>query len=170
MNKRQMMRSERGQASVEFAIFALMMFLAMLLMVQLAVIAIQKWQFTHYTAYTARAWSTHTDWSPLQATGQVFARGVLRWDAFGGSFVLPISRGETSRNVKKGNGTDINASGLRFEGLGRWMQLYRPFVPLLGVLRFESFIPMTKEPTESPNNNRRDNDCTGTPCSGGNGQ
>jgi hypothetical protein len=169
----------RGQAAVEFAVFSVLLILAMFLMAQLSVIAMQKWQFNHFSAYIARAWSTHTDWSPTSAMGQVMARGILRWSYNDGRFVLPLSVSEVTDEVEKGDGSEVSVNGLRFRGIRMTMEMYRRYLGLgagfgfptgTGIVDYETYIPMEKEPEEEPNNNRRDNDCTGTPCDGGNGK
>lgn len=189
--KMNMSRQQRGQSSVEFVIFSVILIILMLIPVQLAWIGVQKWQFTHFAASTARTWTVHTDDSATGSMVSVLVRATIRgWKLFSSRWIgLMIASGPETKSIEKGIGGTLNVQGLKFQGLGRIIPIFRPFFGFggawggtgfdaiatralltVGFVQFEGFIPMVKEPTEQPNNQRRDNDCTGTPCDGGNGR
>lgn len=180
-------RSSRGQSSVEFTIFSVILIILMLIPVQLAWIGMQKWQFTHFASSAARTWTVHKDQSPSAAMLSVQTRALLRgWKLFSSRWIGLMTASTSTKNITKGDGSTLNAQGLKFQGLGRIIPIFRPFFGFsgpygyfgieaistralltIGFAQFEGFIPMEREPTEQPGQ-RRDNDCNETPCSSGN--
>lgn len=180
--------NQRGQASVEFTIFAVLLFLAMFLLVQLAWIAIQKWQFNHFGAYAARVWTVEKEDSPQESLLNVQMRSLIRWDLINRDYVkfMWVSS-EDPKDVD-----DDTYEGITFTGIAPLMGIYRdqigetaipldgyvpdelsamlPDMPTTGLVRFQTFIPMKKEPEEEPDVTNRDNDCEETPCESGNGR
>lgn len=174
-------RRSRGQASVEFTIFSVMLILSAFLIVQLAWIGIQKWQFNHFAAYTARVWSVEKDKSPNEAMIEVLAVALVRWNLYDRDFVKIMF--VSSEDPKDVDGESAN--GLTFTGVSQLVSIYRdtigetafsvpssvssylPAMPSTGLVRFETFIPVDKEPEENARKGR-DNDCKETPCESGN--
>jgi hypothetical protein len=185
-------KSERGQAAVEFAIFALILFLLMFLIIQLAWIGLQKWQFQHFASYTARAWSVRKDWGGEATLVRVQVASTIGtdWNLFSRDWVKAMM--VSSEDPKDVDDDNQNIPGLSFLGVAPLMPVYRGLlgetlfdnpipdyvmnelppidIPTSGLVRFESFIPMEKEPEEEPDTSNRDNDCEETPCESGNGR
>lgn len=179
---------ERGQAAVEFTVFLVILFLAMFLLVQLAWIGIQKWQFNHFAAYSARVWTVEKEYSPEESLLRVQLTSLVRWDLINRDYVkfMWVSS-EESKEID-----DEPYEGITFTGIAPLMGIYKdqfgetmftvgdpipgelltvlPEIPTTGLIRFESFIPMKKEPEEEPDTSNRDNDCEETPCESGNGR
>jgi hypothetical protein len=191
-------RLQRGQAAVEFAVFTIILVILLLIPIQLAWIGVQKWQFTHFGAVAARTYSVRTTTSANSAmityvTPRAIGRG---WALFSGLYVgaiPPMTASQATQSVRTGTGSNVSAQGVRVRGMARVIPIFKPFfgfsgpwgysgwdalgqtttramIHYSGFVQFEGFIPMEKEPTEKPNNKRRDNDCRGTPCEGGNGR
>jgi hypothetical protein len=181
---------ERGQAAVEFTLMTVALFFSTFLVVQLTWIAIQKWQFNHFASYAARVWAVHKDQSPGDALFRVIVPGgAYRWDFWSKDYVkLMWVSSEEPRPAEDGSGS---ISGITYTGVAplfpiyqpaigdtftqafipSWVYTYLPFeMPSTGLIAFETFIPMEKEPDEEPDRSDRDNDCEGTPCEGGNGR
>ena len=180
-------RRERGQAAVEFAIFAVALILCMFLVVQIAWIGLQKWQFQHFAAYAARVWSVHTDWGAEKSLITIQAASITsKWELFSHDWVKAMwSDGEDTKDF---SGED-DVPGVSYTGIAPLMPLYQGVIgetlldtsippevssefpgidlPSSGLIRFETFIPMEREPTEEPGDGR-DNDCNETPCDSGN--
>jgi TadE-like protein len=179
--------SERGQAAVEFTIFAAMLLLAIILIVQLSWIGIQKWQFNHFASYSARVWSVHKDQEPGDALRQVQIRALLRWNLASNDYVkLMWVKGEGSKDY---HDPDVTANGITYLGAAPLLSIFRQQIgetlfsnpipawamslfsgldiPSTGLVGFETFIPIDKEPEEQPGSDR-DNDCNETPCESGN--
>jgi hypothetical protein len=185
-------KSESGQAAVEFAVFTLILFLLMFLIVQLAWIGIQKWQFQHYAAYSARAWSVRTDWGAEETLIRAQTASAIGtdWNLFSKDWVKAMW--VSSEDPKDVDDDNSNINGLTYTGIAPLMPIYRGLIgetlfdnpipgsvmsqlpdfdiPSSGLVRFESFIPMEREPEEQPDESNRDNDCEGTPCESGNGR
>jgi hypothetical protein len=183
------LRREKGQASVEFAIFSLILFFALLLIVQLMWFGIQKWQFNHFAAYSARVWSVEKEYTPSSALYRTQLRALLRWGLIKKDWVkLMWSSGIESRSFDE---AAQPVEGVRYRGVAPAMAIYRPLlgemaldevipgevsalfpgvIPKSGLVSFGAFIPMRKEPTERPYTGTRynDNDCDDTPCTKGN--
>jgi hypothetical protein len=163
----------------------------MFLMVQLSWIAIQKWQFNHFAAYSARVWSVNKDDSAEGALLKVQAVGVVRWDLIGTDYVRLMWVSDEGQ--KDYDEPAVTADGITYTGIAALMSIYRDQIgetlldagipgsaysavpglldlPTSGLVRFQTFIPMQKEPEEEPGISNRDNDCDDTPCSSGNGR
>lgn len=181
---------ERGQAAVEFTLLAVMLILASFLVLQLTWLAIQKWQFNHFASYSARSWSVQTNKTPGEVLFEVIMPGAIsRWDLWSRDYVKlmwvssedPVTDEETSEAI----------TGVTYSGVAPLFAFYQPVigetflnayipgwvfdflpfdVPSTGLVAFETFIPMEREPYEEPDRSDRDNDCRGTPCEGGNGR
>lgn len=190
-------KTQKGQASVEFAIYLIILTILLLLPIQLAWIGVQKWQFTHFGSVAARTWSVHTTDGANTSMMSVNGRAILRgWAMFSGLYVgaiPPMIASTSSKSITKGAGGSVSTQGFKFQGVGKVIPIFKPFfgfsgswgytgfdaisnvavrtmISTLGWVQFEGYVPMQKEPTEEPNNKRRDNDCNGTPCTGGNGR
>lgn len=181
------MNAQRGQAAVEFTIFAALLILAILLIVQLSWIGIQKWQFNQFAGYAARVWSVQKeDDDPEISLLKVQGLALLRWNLLSRDLVkfMWVSSPEDSRDFED---PDVSANGITFTGAAPLLALYRqqigetlfdnpipseamslfPFdLPTTGLVGFQTFIPIEKEPEESPGDG--DNDCEETPCESGN--
>jgi hypothetical protein len=160
----------------------------MFLLVQIAWIGIQKWQFNHFAAYAARVWTVEKDDTPEESLLNVQMRALLRWDLISRDYVkfMWVSS-EDSKDID-----DDTYEGITFTGIAPLMGIYKdqigetmftvdnpipselmavlPDIPTTGLIRFETFIPMKKEPEEQPDISNRDNDCEETPCENGNGR
>jgi hypothetical protein len=181
-------RSERGQAAVEFTIFSVALIFSMFLIVQLAWIAVQKWQFNHFAAYSSRAWSVQKDQGAEETLiiHIILPSLFMRWHLLTKDYVKFMW--VSSEDPKDIDGSSI--PGLSYTGVAALFPLYQdaigdtfsgafipssvssiiPFpLPTFGLISFETFIPMEKEPEEKPGSDR-DNDCNETPCESGNKQ
>lgn len=191
---------QKGQASVEFAIFSIILVILLLIPIQLAWIGVQKWQFTHMGWIAARSWSVHThnsNWSANTAMFTVSGRAVIRgWELFSGLYVggiPPMTASTSTKSITKAAGGSVSTSGFKFNGFGKVLPIFKPFfgfsgpwgytgwqaynavdtrllISTAGLVRFEGYVPIEKEPSEQPNTKRRDNDCKGTPCEKVNGR
>lgn len=185
---------QRGQASVEFVLAFVALLLCLALVIQFTWIAVQKWQFNHFANYTARVWSVRTGDSAGMAMLYVLGSGLMRWDTLNRDYVkLMWVSGEETQTVHNGF-EEVSADGLAFTGVTTLMPLFRPFIggatlistaeipgeilslfpisiPPLGIVRFETFIPMSREPEEGSGGGQKyDNDCEETPCEEPNGR
>ncbi len=179
---------QRGQAAVEFMIFFIMTFLSLMLIVQLVWIGIQKWQFNHFAGYAARVWAVHKDDEPGDSLRRIEGAALfLRWNLLSRDYVKFMW--VSSEDAKEID--DENYSGITYSGVAPLLPLFRDVIgetlfdnpipsevssiipidlPTSGLVRFETFIPMEKEPEEQPDISNRDNDCEDTPCTKGNGR
>jgi hypothetical protein len=178
---------ERGQAAVEFTLMTVALFFSMFLVLQLTWIAIQKWQFNHFASYAARVWAVHKDQSPGEALlGVIVPGGAYHWDFLSKDYVkLMWVSSDDPQTAEDGSGS---VTGITYTGVAplfpiyqsaigdtftqgfipSWVQSSLPFdMPSTGLVAFETFIPMEKEPDEAPGSDR-DNDCNETPCETGN--
>ena len=161
---------QSGQAATEFAIFTIMLVFMIMLIIQLMWIGVQKWQFNHIVAYSARRWTVYKNEGAQSSLTQVQLIGSI----FGGwplgenyvKFPIIVTSSSTSRN---------GVTGIVYQGLADpfplyqgWIGDYLGFGVFLPFIRYETFIPMVKEPNE--NTSGHDNDCSDTPCSSGNGR
>lgn len=190
---------QRGQATVEFALFSVFLVLSLVLVIQFAWIGVQKWQFNHFAGYAARTWSVHHGKAPSWWMNRIIVSGaapvVGRWKTITNEYVALIwFSGEEGRTVNNGF-EDVDVHGLTYTGIAPLMAIFRPFIgsktlvdlppglqsvlnlldvdlPPLGLVRFEVFIPMVQEPREYPyaDGQKQDNDCYETPCEEGNGR
>ena len=180
-------KGERGQAAVEFAIFSVALIFSLFLIVQVAWIGIQKWQFNHFASYGARVWSVHTDKSSDDAIKDVIEPAKnSRWKLGASSdFVSSIwASSEESQDVD-----GESAEGITYSGAASTFKLFRGQIGDTqgdlnippgegqgldsdGLIAFQTFIPMEKEPKEesTTGGHKNDNDCKETPCESGNGR
>ena len=163
------------------------LFFSMFLVLQLTWIAIQKWQFNHFASYAARVWAVRTNQSPGESLLVILAGGAVHWDFWSTDYVKVMWVSDSSDEPEPGSGI----TGITYKGVAplfpiyqsaigdtftqsfipSWVYSYLPFdMPSTGLIAFETFIPMEKEPPEEPDRSDRDNDCEGTPCGGGNGR
>lgn len=183
-------RAERGQAAVEFTLLSVLLILGMLLIVQLTWIAIQKWQFNHFASYAARAWAVQNEQTPGQVLVElIIMGGIPRWNLLSRDYVKVMWVSSEDPVTDEVTGESIE--GLTFSGAAPLFPVYEdpigevfltayvpewvfnllPFhLPHTGLVSYETFVPMEKEPDEEPDRSDRDNDCHGTPCEGGNGR
>lgn len=165
-----------------------MLFLASFIVVQIAWLGIQKWQFNHFALYSARVWTVEKEDSPEESLLKVQLLSLLRWDLINRDYVKFMW---VSSEDPKDIGDDT-FDGMTYTGIAPLFSLYRdqigetmftvgepipgellaylPEIPTTGLVRFETFVPMKKEPEEQPNISNRDNDCEETPCESGNGR
>ena len=177
---------------MEFAVFTLILFLLMFLIIQLCWIGLQKWQFQHFAGYSARAWSVRKDWSPESTLlrAQLASSLGTDWNLFSRDWVKAMWVSSDSPTDVDDDNTDI--AGITYTGVAPLMPVYRGLfgetlfdnpipssvlselpaidIPSSGLVRFQTFIPMEKEPDEDPDTSNRDNDCSDTPCESGNGR
>jgi TadE-like protein len=180
-------KSERGQGVVEVALCLVVLVFTMFLIVQLAWIAIQKFQFNHFAAYASRVWSVHKDQGSEEALFSVMLPSLfMRWNLVSKDYVKFMW--VSSEDAKDVDGGSV--PGLTFTGVAVLFPLYQEAIgdafsgtfippsvaamipvpiPSFGLISFQSFIPMEKEPDEQPGADR-DNDCSETPCESGNKQ
>lgn len=183
------MTAQRGQAAVEFTIFAVLLILAMTLIVQLSWIGVQKWQFNHFSAYAARVWSVQKDHDdPQDSLFEVQVIALVRWSLLSRDLVKLMWVHEAN-DSKEYEDPDVTANGITFWGAAPLLSIYREQIgntlfdnpippeamslipidiPSTGLVGFQTFIPIEKEPEESPGEG--DNDCEETPCESGNGR
>ncbi|HVT45096.1 MAG TPA: TadE family protein [Thermoanaerobaculia bacterium] len=170
-------KPERGQGSVEFVLFLVALVLCLFLMIQLAWIGVQKWQFNHFAHYAARSWSVDKkDRSPRTIMLEVQGRSILGWKLLSRDWVKYMWAMSPSTNSD-------GIHGVRYHGITQLFPLYRNFIginaivtseiadllktvipgaiPALGLVMFETFVPMEHEAEENPQ--RWDNDCS-DPC------
>jgi hypothetical protein len=180
---------ERGQAAVEFMLMTVALFFSMFLVLQLTWIAVQKWQFNHFASYAARVWAVHKDHSPGQSLLLILPGGAYRWGFLSKDYVKVMWVSSVDPHPAEDGSGSI--SGITYTGVAPLFPIYQsaigdtftqafipswarsliPFdMPSSGLVAFETFIPMEKEPDEEPDLPNRDNDCQGTPCEGGNGR
>jgi hypothetical protein len=181
--------AQRGQAAVEFTIFAVLLILAMTLIVQLSWIGVQKWQFNHFSSYAARVWSVQKDHDdPQDSLFEVQTIALVRWNLLGRDLVKLMWVHEAD-DSKEYEDPDVTANGITFWGAAPLLSIYREQIgntlfdnpippeamslipidiPSTGLVGFQTFIPIEKEPEESPGEG--DNDCEETPCESGNGR
>lgn len=183
------MRDQRGQAAVEFIVLTVALFFAMFLAVQLTWLAVQKWQFNHFASYAARVWSVRTDQSPGESLLMLVPGAVTSWDLLGTDYVKLMWVSSEDPVNDEDSGEDI--PGLTYTGVAPLFPFYQPAIgdtfwgafipsdivefipfelPSTGLVAFQTFVPMEKEPEEEPDRSDRDNDCDSTPCGGGNGR
>lgn len=177
---------------MEFAVFTLILFLLMFLIIQLAWIGIQKWQFQHYASYAARTWSVRSDWGTEESLlkAQVASTLFTDWNLFSRDWVKAMWA--SSNEAKDVDDENTGIEGVSYTGVAPLMPIYRGLIgetlfdnpipgsvmaqlpafdmPTSGLVRFETFIPMEKEPEEDGDADNRDNDCDDTPCTEGNGR
>ena len=154
---------------------------------QLSWIGVQKWQFNHFAAYAARVWSVQKDEDPEESLLKVQAVALVRWNLLDRDLVklMWVSAADDSKDF---DDPDVSANGISFSGAAPLLSIYRDQIgetlfdnpippeafslfpgdlPSTGLVGFKTFIPIEKEPEESPGA-RRDNDCEETPCESGN--
>ncbi len=168
--------------------FTFILFLSMFVIVQLMWVAVQKWQFNHFAAYSSRVWTVQKEDDPDDSLLSVQVRALFRWDLISRDYVkfMWVSASDETREID-----DEDYTGIGYTGVAPLMSIFRdqigetlydnpvpseamsliPFnLPTTGLVRFESFIPIRKEPEEQPDISNRDNDCEETPCEEGNGR
>jgi len=181
-------KREKGQAAVEFTIFTVILFFSLFLVLQLVWLAIQKWQFNHFASYSARVWAVQKGEEPGDSLNRVLLpQEFLRWSLPFRDYVAVIwVRSTDSSEDEDGN----TYQGVTYRGVASLFPFYRDAIgdtfynafipqwlldmipiklPSTGLVVFETFIPMEKEPDEQPGSGR-DNDCNETPCESGNGR
>jgi hypothetical protein len=179
-------KRENGQAAVEFTVFTVILFFSLFIVLQMVWLGVQKWQFNHFASYAARVWSVHKDQTPGQSLIRLLGpQELIGWSLPSHDYVAAIWVWSTDP-VEDEDGTSY--SGVTYRGVAPLFPFYRdqvgdtffnafippeilsllPFqLPSTGLVVFETFIPMEKEPDEQPGPGR-DNDCYQTPCESGN--
>ncbi len=159
---KQRLDRQRGQGTVEFVLFLIILTFSLFLLFAMTWIGVQKWQFNFFAAYAARTWSVRPDSSPESRLAAVQAAALVHHpDLATSSFVRLMyasSHSSGTPEVNKYTGyappfplfkrSAIHSGGVNAD-IGE---------NLLGMITFETSIPMEAEPDESTD--KTDNDCS----------